>query len=439
MKNRLVFFNKKQKSYQDFHKKYKFSQNQIAIILHKLRYNMPQIFSNKPNLDILQNLGLNPRLPIYVENIQNLDFCDIKNLYLTQKIFDFNLIIFYKDISQIKAIKSYPINAKFLSAFDTDKTTKETLFLLNINTKKIDAFRIPKSQKIEFYGSKIYSKQIVDFALVSGFKNNKNNIILKEYFSSGNFYFLNNLIKNNKKTHFFFKKTLFFDFLQYFLIKKIKNGYFFENLTTNKKYYFLSNSLIKTFKINKTKNTQNIQITAEFYADFSKEICIYFGQNNIKIHDQNLRQKIKLLSQSIFNFKICSNDKKLDFLINKILPDLALKNMLEKNKKFSDLQKINLQSIRQIVYFYKCKKIAPEEAYFAIKNLLFIQKQNVIFFKKTDLENYNLEITFNGQKKNVFVANDLQKKVVIDGVDYYNCSWITSEVFGKYSLFQIWV
>ena len=283
----------------------------------------------------------------------------------------------------------------------------------------------------------LVAKNIGSGGVVSTFKDEGNFVYVIENYLEGKFIFINNLIKNNKKYIFLFKKTLNFEFLNYFYIKKIKNGYILENLINQKKYYFLTNSKVIDFKIEKIKNTNNFQITAEISLKSNVKVCMYFGEKRVKVRSEDLQEKVQNEIKDIFNFKIETSDSKLDFYINKILPELAQKNLVQNEINIENVKKVNLKSIRQILYFYKYKKLKAEEAYLAIKNLLFEMNEKLVYFKKVELENYRLEIMYKGNVKNVEITCNGQRSIVIAGVAYKNCSWINLDTLEKVERFQL--
>jgi hypothetical protein len=81
--------------------------------------------------------------------------------------------------------------------------------------------------------------------------------------------------------------------------------------------------------------------------------------------------------------------------------------------------------------------LTAEEAFFAIKGLLFELSDKVIYFKKNDLKNYRLEIVFCGEVKIFVVGNQKTKGIVIDGIEYKNCFWVELGVLKKYNNFSL--
>lgn len=437
MKTSLFTKLKKQKSYNTFHKKNKFSQRDVEEILRKVKYGVPTFYSKEPDINSLKSLGVEISKSIYVERFENLDFSYVKSLYLAQKIVGFNLVIIFQKGEEVFRFRTYPIKAYFFQSDKLSKKQKEALYCLNINCDTEARSALNAEDKIEIKGAKIVAKNVVNSGLVSTYKGGESYFSVTQNYLEGKFVFVNNLIKNPQKHIFLFKKTIKFDFLNYFYIKKIKNGYFLKNITSGKVYYFLSNCQIKNFSFQKIKNTNNFQISVRIGLQKGVKLCVYFGGKQVKIKDDFLQEKVQSEIQNIFNFKISTNEPKMDFYINKIIPDLALKNIVENEIDISKIRKVRLKSIKQILYFYKYKKLTAEEAFFAIKGLLFELSDKVIYFKKNDLKNYRLEIVFCGKVKSFVVDNEKTKGIVIDGVEYKNCFWVELGVLKKYNNFSL--
>ena len=149
--------------------------------------------------------------------------------------------------------------------------------------------------------------------------------------------------------------------------------------------------------------------------------------------------KINNILESYFNFQIKTNDKNIDFYLNKLLPDLTLKNMIENQLEFWQVRRVGLKSIKQILFFYRHKKLRPEEAYFSIKDLIFKQSENLLYFAKNDLGDYSISINHSSHKKNFEVVQNGQSKIVIDDVEYKNCCWLALDVLEKYNHFKLWL
>ncbi|MBR4407073.1 MAG: hypothetical protein IKT27_02040 [Clostridia bacterium] len=432
-------FSRQRKQYNHFHKNHKFTQSQVFEIVQKTKYNIPEFYSQKPDFDLLTKCGLDIHKSFYVEHAKNLDFSTLKSLYLAQKIHDFNCIIFYKNKKEIEAFKRFPIQANFLNHSQTQKHLKESIFALNINTDRPPK---PVTFSKDFCGpknAKITAKNISNFSLQTTYKIDNSTFIVSEKYLEGKFVFVNNLNKNTQKTIFLFKKTLFFYFLNYFSVKKIKNGYLFNNLTSGNKYYLLSNNNFIRLDFCKVKNSNNFQISAEINLQKKSKTVVYFGGQKVDVLFENIEEKINNILESYFNFQIKTNDKTIDFYLNKLLPDLTLKNMIENQLEFWQVRRVGLKSIKQILFFYRHKKLRPEEAYFSIKDLIFKQSENLLYFAKNDLGDYSISINHSNHKKNFEVVQNGQSKIVIDDVEYKNCCWLALDVLEKYNHFKLWL
>ena len=399
MISNLIIEAKKRKKYNHFHKKSKFSQYEVNEIVQKVKYNLPTFYYNIPQIDCIKTLGLDMSKSLYVEMFENLNFSYIKSLYLAQKIVDFNLVILHKN-DEIFRFNTYPIKANFIDFNTLSKQQKEALYNLNINCQKICGYAQNGEDKIEVKNTNLVAKNIGSGGVVSTFKDEGNFVYVIENYLEGKFIFINNLINQ-------------------------------------KKYYFLTNSKVIDFKIEKIKNTNNFQITAEISLKSNVKVCMYFGEKRVKVRSEDLQEKVQNEIKDIFNFKIETSDSKLDFYINKILPELAQKNLVQNEINIENVKKVNLKSIRQILYFYKYKKLKAEEAYLAIKNLLFEMNEKLVYFKKVELENYRLEIMYKGNVKNVEITCNGQRSIVIAGVAYKNCSWINLDTLEKVERFQL--
>ena len=132
---KLIFFN--ENKYTTFHKKYKFNQSEVWQILNQTKYNIPKIYKQNLNFELLKNLSLNILKPIYILHAKNLNFNLAKNLFLANLISGFNLIIFYEKTDKILAYKKFFKNAIFLPS-TTSKNVKE--LLEDVYTGKIKFF-----------------------------------------------------------------------------------------------------------------------------------------------------------------------------------------------------------------------------------------------------------------------------------------------------------
>lgn len=446
MLNRLIFFIKRKIKYNKFHKKWKFSQNDINSILHKVKYNMPEIFDENLSIKILENSGLKINKSVYIENAKNLNFNYAKNLWLSQKICPFNLIIFFTNKDYILPYKKFLKDAKFFCLSEVSAKLKSSIFNLNINQKKLANFVLKNESEITANKVPFVVKKCKNFMLQSECEVCQNLVSLEQTFLNGNFYFFNNITKNNKKIIILIKKIIKNNKNNYFLIKKVNNKYFLYNFSTKEKINILSNMPIKRVYLSKVKMSAsyniNIQITMPQNLNKSTSFFVYIGQENIDLANINIKEKIFYLINNYFNVKINTNNKKINYYFNNYLPQKIILDKI--NDKFctrSMCQNLpnNLQNFDEVLSLYKCKKIDAFEAYICIKNLLFSWQKNMLTFKSNLTKNYLLEMFINGMKKSFNISQSTTQKIVVGGVEYINCKSISKNLLEKENQFDVFL
>lgn len=436
MLNRLIFFSKKQK-YKKFHKGSKFSQNEVAEILRKVRFNFPETYNRTPNLKNLKDSGIKIDCPIYVEDIQKITKSYLKNLWLAKKIFDFNLVIFYRDSFIPKpSYKKFLNGAKFLNLNYVNFKLKQDIFLLNINRQKVDTISYNYKDKIDIKNWKSDMTRLNDFCLSKLFFDDKNFIEIKQTYFNGFYYFINiEKYNNNKKIIILLKKIIKNIKNNYFLIKKIKNGYLINNYMFDKKYYFLTNLAIKNFRILRCFKDDSIEINAELFivkkSDNFPNYFVYLGEENFDFFCSNISEEIIKKINEKFNIKIKTNVNKIDYFFNQFLPK---KIILEKLTNFNFTDKINqitinnISSILEPLEYYKSKKISADCCYNLIKNSMFNWHKDSIVFSNKLIKNFSLKMFYQDKIKNFEIYSSKQIKLIIGNIEYINCKAIPINV-----------
>lgn len=347
----LIFFikNKLQNKYDIFHSKYHFSQREVFKILDKVKFNLPDVNLKNFNKQILENSGLGFDKPFYVEQFRNLNFNYAKSLFLSQKIFPFNLIIFYNEKDKIEKFKLFLKDAKFFSLQDMSKDLKEQIYNLNINLKTKQKHSQEKENFEEVNKQKMNKLSFKEYELISENKF----VILSQTYLDGNYYFFKNKIKNTQNNYFLIKKILFFNDFNYLLINKIKNYFEIIELNSLKKSYVLCSEKIKNVSVVRA-NIPNCFVL-EIAIQTNKNFSLYVGENFVDINNEGLEFEVKEKLREKFSLKINSSNFKLNYFFNTYLPNqIILENI--KGKILTKNFLVRSNSPEEILNEFQSKK-----------------------------------------------------------------------------------
>lgn len=399
----------------------------IDDVLTKVKINIPQTYGKFVDRKCLSMCGLKEKIPIYIANKN-----EIKYIYEAMKYAKFYCILF--EDCEIKS-------TEYIKIFNKDSISLEllnTLYLLNINYGKVckthlfenfDEIEINDKQldKVEFFDGKFlcfrYSLCNID-------------IEIKKYYNDGLFY--NIKIKNNcnqtKGVTVKINKNIDLDIINYYIFKTSNKTLKMFELSGQVNCFVMSNTKVE-FIVSKVKELLNSNIPTLSIANNIKlqpyqiyEYDLFISKKHCKEFSfkKNVIEYITKLGQR-FKVKIKSQNKKIDRLFNKILPqNIILDEIYQTNEKSIEIN--NSQCFEEVLKMYSSKEITNIKMYeYMLENYIGLKETSSLYIlnPKTGfdfclyIENKMIDIKYCGGKK----------YIEIDGTRYFNVSCILKNSF----------
>lgn len=407
----------------------KFSQNKISSILEKVRYNQPEIYNQKINTNVLKKNNIPIDRPIFLINAKDLNFSYAKNLYLTNLIQNFSLVVFVGNEKVEAYQKFFLSSAIFFNKNQISQELKKELFKLNINNNKSLNLTYGAKSNVEILESTKQKTTLQNLFLETVFECEKQTIILKKTYYYGKYYFFEIKNKINKKNIFFIKIKLKNNNFEYFLIK---NNIIYSFFNKNKYYFFCSEKSIKT-NIFVDKKSKEKYFVLEIKTN--KNFFVYFGKSNEHLNCfENILQKI----ENQFSLKIYSEDKKLEYLFNKFFPNQIIKEKLYDIPQNNVLKNHNL-TFSQIIKLYKNKIISAGSAYKKIQEHIFTLTNKNITANKLEYKNLRMFFNYHNQNKEMLLFSSNEKKLIVGDITYLGLNSITEKMLEKNNRFEFYL
>ncbi|MDD4686114.1 MAG: hypothetical protein PHI76_02370 [Clostridia bacterium] len=435
----------------------KFSCIGVSKILDKLRNNQPSTYTEKNYISLIEPTGIKLNKPIFLEYFDSLSMNYVKNLWLAKQIQNFNLIVFFNtenDINQYKAF--FKDEAKFFNVVDIAKNLKEHLINLNINYERKQSIVLKKTDEI--VPLRKFNEEITfeNFCIKRKFTERKICLEINQTYYNGHYFFIN--VKSELEVKYFklkFIKIIDINKFDYLNFQKKRNHYEIKSLINNFEWHFYSKAKIKNFKLSKIKNSNSYELSCILEIKIEKNsenfYCIYFGnditENVLNLSDEYIKNSILKKQERMFNLKIRSNDKKLNFYFNKYLPSQIILEGI-KNKyqgiintntiKNDDFFKLNKEiTFYDLIKLHKKKALSSLKIYEIMFKKFLILKEKFIYINKTELANYELKLFFENELKTIYVKSGKRKKMIIGGINYYNCQNISNKILKEYDEFDL--
>lgn len=273
---------------------------------------------------------------------------------------------------------------------------------------------------------------------------------ISQTYYNGYYFFINTKTILAKSIKLKFLKTINIDKLDYLNFSNKRNYYKIKSLINNFEWYFYSTTKIKNFKLSKIKNSNCYELSCllEINIDKSSENFhyIYFGNYKAEIilSAEQIKNSILKKQEKMFNLKIKSNNKKLNFYFNQYFPAQiildAINNVKQKLNNLSDDEFFKFYketSFNNLIKLHKEKVLSSFETYQIMFKKFLILKENFIYINKTELANYELKLFFENELKTIYIKSGKRKKMIIDGINYYNCQNISNKILKKYDEFSL--
>lgn len=459
----LLFFKKKLNES-------RFSPVEIESILNKVKNNQPLIYASKINKNIIESAGISLTKAIFVERAELLSINYAKSLWLAKQIYDFNLIIFYQTESSIEKFKNFFKNkVKFFNIADLSKSLKENLLKLNINHNEKNKLDLKTENMISLKGNFQKSTIFKNYYLEQSFYNSDSNLNIKQTFHEGQYSFFNVSFFTSKSLQIEYLKNFQLKHFDYLTLQKEKNLLQIKSIINNFEYYFYSSIKINKIFLNKIKNLNCYNLKCKIELKLSKKeqksFWFYFGKNppttalNLNsdeiqnISSEQVYFKILKKIEKRYNIKIISSDSVLNYYYNKYLPEKIILEGIKTNVQidnYINFKNFNSNKIlkysndclktitfKQLISMYKSKQFSAFVIYKLMSDKLLLQKNDFIFINKTELKNYELKLFFENKTKSIIVKSDVEKKLIIDDISYYNCQNISLKTLKDYDFFEI--
>ena len=392
-------------------------------ILSRVKFHAPKLYDRNINFDILWAAGIRTSEPIYkITYLPSVK--EFLLLKLAQEQAKFTIVFILEQTDKAdrlsrKYLRQYVIYNKSLISFELLSNINK----LNINYES-DANHLHYEQHGLFsINDVVFVEKSMPYFLYSNDRVGDVHFLHKEFVLNGKNHILKFMNQGDSavKTRVVFRELL------------PENYYHFET----RGFTVLARSLLEGngFYLNASQKpvrtafscvtglefSRFAKVEAEFYitlkAKETRFLSLNFGDTKISINKDKIQKMFELSQQhfeKMFNFKIQSGNCLLDERINKILP-----------------KKIALSFMNQSPLYKNSKQeTLIMEEYLNLKSQIFTELPGGIFLEpKGVFKGLNFKLIISDSVIDVKCIGE--KKVVIDGVSYFNSHYISYKTLGR--------
>lgn len=207
---------------------------------------------------------------------------------------------------------------------------------------------------------------------------------------------------------------------EFFKTQKIKNKLAIKFINGEIKYYIFNNNF--NFFIKKSKKNVFLILIFEIYlkkGQSNELLCIYAVDENIKLNAplKTLKLNNYMLWRKFFNVKFDFENKKLKHVLNEQLPNLLVKNLIDKKQSIV----LEANNFKELLSFKK-QNVNYE---YIVKNCFGIKLNNNILSvepKKGFIKEFKFSIIVDNTIYNVTYVSADKKSIIYSNTSYVNLS-----------------
>lgn len=386
------------------------------LIINKLKYHAPNVTSSDIDFSILEAIGIDSTLPIFIykKSLNKLFFQAFLNV---KKKVNFNLILTSKP--EITERKLKLLNHTYLILEDElGSNLSNTLDALNINYLSYSDYKnVCQGEYIKF-NDKVIEFEYIPYYYTKKLMNDGVIFQATNFILNGKNYIINitNTLKTTAKMSFEINVPLP---RGYYFFNQTKDCIEIENLTSRQKAYFnyhFKDAVITFSNMNGIESCTfaciNLKCEINLLPLQNKKLYFNYGDDKYCLYSPKEMQYFFEISQEkmneIFDIKVISSDKQKDQLFNFYLP----RNIWLKWRNFDVDEK-------------------SENDWLKMKNL-FVKKNEKGEQINQDFKGLK-EVKFyrNSKWKRVFILHNNSCYMFADKVKYFNYTLLTKEIFNK--------